>query len=440
MGMRQRESKWISFILYILVAMSLFLTWRILAIPSHTVSLPTITPAAQNTSVSSAKNIEDMFIPSQLAVHTETNTYITQDPEIVSDVNQFLNDWKMEDISYQATYPVEEFNDLVLQTKRIEVKFPASVPLELLSRYFTVLSEDLYDETISRILISPEAEEKIYLVDDQTKRVYTAEYPEGSLQPLLALYSDKPEKFVPANAYAFTEGITFMPRNPIEIASYVYLAERQPNSFFINQLFEDTTELRDNSDEFVTSYSDNISELRINKDSGMLYYYRNNLDDTFVPPYRLIRNSFHEVKFLDTWTTPSVFSGYDSGSGQITYRRYVNGIPIYGSQGMGATRIKMANSGPVEIQFSTQAIQTPLEDREEKVALPAAQEVVERLESGGYVFADIQMMRVAYDWNDSEESSRVVELVPRWYVKMKGTWKTIDEWLKDSKEEVENGF
>lgn len=438
--MRQKESKLISFTLYVLVALSLFLTWRILASPSQTLNVQTVTPSAQNSTLSTTKNVEDVFAPSQMAVHTDTHTYLTQNTEILEDVNSFLSEWKMEDISYQATYTIKEFKDLILQPGKIEVKFPAAIHLDLISRYFDTLPESMYNEMISRILISPQSDDEIYLVNDDTQKVYTAQRPEKTVEPLLALYAKNTDQFVAANAYSFSDGIVFMPQDSVEIPVLVYLAEKQPNSFFINQLFDDTTELRDNSDEFMTSYSDNISELRINKESGILYYYRNNLDDTSILPYRQVRNSFHELKFLDTWPGFSLYNGYDPANEQITYRRYVKGVPIYDNKGMGSIRMKMANSGPVEIQFPTQIIQTPLDDRQRNVKLPTGQEVVEKLENEGYSFSDIQMIEIAYEWSSGEESSRIVELTPRWFVKMEGTWKTVDTWVKTTKEEMEDGL
>ena len=58
----------------------------------------------------------------------------------------------------------------------------------------------------------------------------------------------------------------------------IYVREKPAMSYFIDLLFDDTTDLKDNgSDEFV-SYSDNISELSIDKETGQLSYYRNILD------------------------------------------------------------------------------------------------------------------------------------------------------------------
>lgn len=431
MGMKQQQSIWISIVLYGLVAMSLFLTWRILIVPSTTVQVQGVNPSGQGTTVSNTNviDLEDLFAPYQMAVHSNTNTYITQDDEIMADVQKFLATWKMRDVTLDETFTELEYRELLLQTGRIELRFPASAHLNMLSHYFEGVPEELQNHQINRILISTNQNEPIYLVNDQNRNVYRAERPESPLQPLISLYADQQEQFYLADAFAFSEGLTFLPQGEITVPSLFYLVEKQPNSFFINQLFDDTTELRDDSNDYVTAYSDNISELRLNKETGVLFYYRNTLDQTNNPPSQQVRDSFHALKFIDTWTQATYFSGYDDQSREILYRRFIEGLPIFSAQERGYIRMEMSNNYLIRIQYPTEVIQTPLTDREEQVTLPSAREVRDVLTSNGYNFADIEMMQVGYQWLSSEESSRIAELEPKWFVKMGGSWRTVESWL-----------
>ncbi|APZ49893.1 hypothetical protein BW721_09750 [Jeotgalibaca sp. PTS2502] len=436
--MKQTESKRVTILLYGMVVLSLVLTWRILSVPSNNSSMQTISTTQSSTSTAtSVKNIEDIFAPYQMLVHTSSSTFITQNETVVGQANDFLSKWKMSSPRFESVYSDELFRELVLELNKVEIKFPASIPLGLISRYFENLSEDMYGETISRILIPTDESESIYLVDDHNKQVYTARRPETAMDDLVAIYMENKNSFALADAFGFENGIQFLPRDSFELKRIVYLVEKQPNSFFINELFDDTTELRDDSSEFYTAYSDNISKLQIHKETGILSYLRNSLDQVESSSYQQIRDSFHALKFIDTWTRVTYFNGYDEESGEITYYRYVNGYPIMNSSDRGLIRITMSNTRPVEIQYPTEVIQTPLEDREELVVLPSGVDVIDRLTEAGYLFNDIQAVRVGYGWTSSEESSRIAELTPAWYVKMNDTWRTVDAWLK-SLEEGEN--
>ena len=185
--------------------------------------------------------------------------------------------------------------------------------------------------------------------------------------------------------------------------------------------------MRDDSNDVFTIYSDNISELRIHKETGILYYYRNSVEQDDLTAFQQIRDSFHTLKFIDTWTQASHFEGYDKESGQVTYRRYLNGMPISGLLDRGLIRMEMKNSGLVDLYYPTEIIQTPLEDREQQIVLPDAQELIVQLNGAGIPYSAIEDMGLGYEWISNDESTRVASLVPRWFVKLDGTWSTVDD-------------
>lgn len=427
--MKQIDSKWISFTLYTLVAISLFLTWRILSVPSGAANIQSIAPTQSTTSISNVKNIDDMFAPHRLTFHTQLNTFVSQDERIVNQADAFLEEWKMQDVTFVSAYTKEDYDALILERNRIEIRFPGPMPIGMLSRYFDTVPEELESSTITRILITTVNADPIYLLDDGSKNVYTATRSKDSIEPLMKLYSGNKESYINSNAYSFKDVITYLPQTEIQLDKLDYLVEKQPNSFFIGQLFEDTTELRDDSNDVFTIYSDNISELRIHKETGILYYYRNNLDQENLSVFQQIRDSFHALKFLDTWTQASYFEGFDEESGQVTYRRYLNGLPIAGALDRGLIRMEMENSGLVELYYPTEIIQTPLEDRQEKVILPKPQEMIDKLAKADIPYSAIENMAIGYEWISNDESTRIASLVPRWFIKLDGTWNTIDGWI-----------
>lgn len=439
--MKKDQSGWISLVLYALVVLSLYLTWRILIVPSNTVTMQPVNPGSPTTPVapSNVKSLEDIFKPHQMAVHTESDTYVTQSPEIMTDASEFLTKWKMKDVAFQMVYPETSYKDLLLGTGRVEIIFPSFIYLGSLSHYFDSLPEELYEHHISRILISINPEDPIYLTSDETRNVYTARRPEASMNPLISLYSQNQSEFQLSDAYLFEHGVTLLPRHSVSAKSMVYLVEKQPNSFFINYLFDDTTELRDDSTDVVTAYSDNMSELRINRDTGVLYYHRNSLDPVTLTPYEQVRDGFHFLKFIDTWTQSSYFSGFDEDTSEATFYRFVEGLPIFNSMDRGVIKIEMGNTHPLKIQYPTEVIQTPLTDREEIIDLPPTDEVISRLMNRGFDFNDFQDMQIGYDWKSSEESTRMAVLTPQWFVKIRGSWRSVESWLV-LMEETEHGL
>lgn len=426
--MKQKESPMLSAVLYTLVAVSLFLTVRILSTPSASGLGQNSTPSV-SANLTNTKKIEDVFAPIRMIVHTDKRLYLTQTPEIMQSVNELLGESLLDGIEDVSTYTQEEFDALILSPTQVEIRFAEAVPLELLSRYFTNLQEDYYDDGIDRIIFNSKEEDPIYLLNDETKQVFTVARPDNVLQPLVDLYEGQKDAYMEVESYESESAISYLPTEAITVQKLVYLVEKPSNSYFIDLLFDDTTDLKDNgSDEFV-SYSDNISELSIEKTTGQLSYYRNILDAEELPDYRLIRDSFHEIKMLDNWTNPFYFYGFDEETDNVYYRRYVNGYPIFGEVDYGLTRIHMSGSSLTELQFLTQVIQTPLTDRGEDVNLLSGKDLLAALDAGGYTSQEIQMIALGYDWTFSEESNRLVNLTPKWFIQIDGSWKSLDQWI-----------
>lgn len=438
--MKHKESPMLSALLYTLVAISLFLTVRILSTPS-TVGLSQNSATSVSANLTNTKKVEDVFAPIRMIVHTDKRMYLTQMPEIMRSVNELLSESVFNGIEGVSTYTKEEYDALILSPTQLEIRFAEEVPLELLSRYFTNLQEDYYGESIGRIIFNSKEEDPVYLLNDETKQVFTVARPANLLQSLVELYESRKEAYAEVESYETELAISYLPIEAITIQKLVYLVEKPSNSYFIDLLFDDTTDLKDNgSDEFV-SYSDNISELSIDKETGQLSYYRNILDAEDLPDYRLIRDSFHEIKMLDNWTNPFYFYGFDKENDNVYYRRYVNGYPIFGEVDYGLTRIRMSGSSMTELQFLTQVIQTPLTDRGEDVTLLSGQDLLAALNAGGYSSQEIQMIALGYDWTFSEESNRLVNLTPKWFIKIDGVWKALDQWIGGTETEADDsGF
>lgn len=438
--MKHKESPMLSALLYTLVAISLFLTVRILSTPS-TVGLSQNSTTSVSANLTNTKKVEDVFAPIRMIVHTDKRMYLTQMPEIMRSVNELLSESVFDGIEGVSTYTQEDYDALILSPTQLEIRFAEEVPLELLSRYFTNLQEEYYDEGVDRIIFNSKEEDPVYLLNDETKQVFTVARPANLLQSLAELYESQKEAYAEVESYETELAISYLPIEAITIQKLVYLVEKPSNSYFIDLLFDDTTDLKDNgSDEFV-SYSDNISELSIDKETGQLSYYRNILDAEDLPDYRLIRDSFHEIKMLDNWTNPFYFYGFDKENDNVYYRRYVNGYPIFGEVDYGLTRIRMSGSSMTELQFLTQVIQTPLTDRGEDVTLLSGQDLLAALNAGGYSSQEIQMIALGYDWTFSEESNRLVNLTPKWFIKIDGVWKALDQWIGGTETEADDsGF
>ena len=48
------------------------------------------------------------------------------------------------------------------------------------------------------------------------------------------------------------------------------------------------------------------------------------------------------------------------------------------------------------------------------------------------------MIALGYDWTFSEESNRLVNLTPKWFIQIDGVWKSLDQWIGSTETEAAN--
>ena len=198
--MKHKESPMLSALLYTLVAISLFLTVRILSTPS-TVGLSQNSTTSVSANLTNTKKVEDVFAPIRMIIHTDKRIYLTQEPEIMQSVNELLSESVFDGIEGVSTYTQEDYDALILSPTQLEIRFAEEVPLELLSRYFTNLQEEYYDEGVDRIIFNSKEEDPVYLLNDETKQVFTAARPDNLLQPLVDLYEGQKEAYMEVESY-----------------------------------------------------------------------------------------------------------------------------------------------------------------------------------------------------------------------------------------------
>jgi len=61
--------------------------------------------------------------------------------------------------------------------------------------------------------------------------------------------------------------------------------------------------------------------------------------------------------------------------------------------------------------------------------LPSTDDVYQELVDNGAEESKIELIIVGYTWQNIEETNRVVDLFPEWYVKYQGEWYSANELL-----------
>lgn len=414
----------IKVVLVALIVLSLFLTFMIWTMPSQ---FNEETNANQGTtsSVSIARDMSQVFGPTQIVLHKNGEINAFTQTEIVTAITREFTKWKVDTIEEPIELTNEEYEEKLSQTNALEMVFVENISFGVFPDLFNDLAGEYQDRSFNRIYFSKDNLNQIYFYNTHSKLFYS-EAIEGIDQSKIdKLIEEENAISYLANAVLDEGKQVYTSAEEIELPYLSYLVERQTNQLFIERLFDDTSEVRENSanDENIVSYNDYVSELQINENTDILTYYRNRNAENKLSITETLRVSYNELIQYENWASDVHYFDYNDSTREVTYRRYIAGFPVFSEfSDYGTTHVTVFEDGLSRLQVPLVIAQTPISDVEEQKTLQSGVSILESLSASGYPSEEIDDLKIGYTWINSTESDRVINLEPNWYVKINGKW------------------
>ncbi|WP_035054835.1 YycH family regulatory protein [Carnobacterium pleistocenium] len=414
----------LNILLISLITLSLFLTFIIWTMPSQ-FNEETNTSQGTTSSVSIERKLLQVFGPVQIALHRNEEISVFTQTDVVESITKEMTNWEVDSVEEPIELTNEEYQETLSQINAIEMVFAENISFGIFSDSFNDLAGEYQDRTINRIYISQDDVSQIYFYNTHSKLFYS-ESIKGIDQEILneVLNADNAKSY--SATVALEEGKQiYTSIEEIDLPYLSYLVERQTNQLFIERLFDDTSEVRENSDnsENIVSYNDYVSELQINENTDILTYYRNRSAENKLSITDTLKSSYNQLIQYENWASTVHYFDFNDSSKEVTYRRYIEGFPVFSeSSEYGTTKITVVEDGLSRLQIPLVIAQTPISDVEEQKTLQSGSSILDSLAQIGYSSAEIDDMKIGYSWTNSTESNRVINLEPNWYVNIDGTW------------------
>ena len=234
----------------------------------------------------------------------------------------------------------------------------------------------------------------------------------------------------------------YLPVDPIEVNYRDYMIERLPNSLFVNLFFRETSEVDVRRSTNVTRYLDYVSEMRINEDTSILTYRKQQSSQKNTNLSGTLEQGFNELTRFEKWTEEIHFHNYNPETGNVTFRRYLGGWPVFGYFDYGEVQVRSEKEDLTYLRMPLEVVRTPIAQVEDsqKVTLASGAQVIAQLEAAGISLNTIENIRIGLDWQPSEESSQVVRFSPNWYILEQGNWIEIDRYVARQRGGKTNGL
>ena len=415
--------------LFILMAISFVFTYLIVVRP-----VDFFTTQKQNNSVATTQDsgvqvratytTEDVFRPTRLVLTNKNKFEMTSNASILKEVNtQLLK--RFSNVTRLEVMDETSYENLVIREARLQIIFDGLHSFGIVNRYFESNHDDFVNDRFSRIVIRTDDPKTAYFINDDTKQLYSAKIDESLKTELEALYAEA--DFYEVESYRGKIKQFFVEQDDVTVEQSAYLIEQIPMSFYITQLFSNQSEIRTRGDGKTVVYNDNLSQLKLDRISNIVTFFENRSGEETLLYTNNLTQSFNQMKRLGGWQMGVSLFSVDLSNNIVEYVRYVDSYPILSSGKEGFTQIKANSIGIEKMRTSTLIAQTPLPTKNKKITIVGGKTIVSELLNEGYVMTDIEEIRIGYSWTISSENIQIVEFIPTWYIKQKGSWKTLAE-------------
>lgn len=421
-------------LLGVLIALSLLLSvglWsagRRLAEPQSTSGNSTPSSLVERTK-------SEVFSPYEVALHGIGETggvQLTPSNHVQDLIDETLEELEFEEVTDITTRSIEDYEEYLSWGNWIEFIYPGDLPLGIWEDTFQTLPNDYAEQTYNRLAINLNDPEQAEFYHSETETVYHVEVSHLVPEQLNAFLDTDEINYVPAESIEIGTGFIYLPSETMEIEHKYYTVGRLPTSLYVNQFFTDTAEVDSRTTGNVTRLIDMTTEVRINLvEHNLTYESQQTATDELTLTERLDR-SFTELQRVENWTEDVKFGSYHPSTNQVTFQRYIEGLPVFSSQqNESIVRIGVNNNGLSELSLPLRVVQTPLDTGENYEEMPTGAEVMEQIDAAPNMErSDIEDIRIGLTWEESVEDSRVVHFVPDWYVRVNGLWHELEDFIE----------
>lgn len=420
-----------SVVLFLLVFLSLGLTFTIWNFTPTTLAPIEPSPAI-DTAVGETKKIEQVVQPVKVLYHSEESTKGTVNEDEIDLFMNSMRQWQISDLNLQTDEATaNEMADIMHDPSRAVLYYPGAVPFPVFDTMMDISETNVPEATFNRMVVNWESSANgeliIYFVNSESGRIY-----EGVVQ-INEMVNFEESIIEPAEQYPLyitdeSIGILpiYVPAEPVDSTSYVYLYEETPLEEYADGLFAGSAEPA--SSLMDGGYKDNTGAFLEKESSVKGLNFVQSKAETADPaiPSELVFNTINFINDHGGWTNEYRYFGMEPINQEIEYRLFINNLPVFGSSVSTAIDVQWGMADGEEQVFRYDRPIYVLESTgrtvdKEQASGTAVLSALSRLDEEEK--AGVTEIMPGYELvRSSNDPDRLVIVEPAWYFKVDGTW------------------
>ena len=414
--MNQIVDRVIKVSLVIMILISLLLSYKIWTKPANR-SLADKGKASSE-EVVHAKKMTEVYVPTKLFYHQGKDDYVYSNKEsTILDVNNKLSAFEFRNGKEIGSKRIEE---ALYTSDSFNLFFPEAFPLATYEEVYEMslnIPSKMSDFLFNRIIFSLD-KEKVYFVNHELNQ--GVEYDvSGDTQSIKHLLEDtKRNNYLPVSLTPDNVAGIYYLKEEVKLKTYSYIVATQSFTTFTKAFFNQPNDLYSNESDNLNVFNGEGESLTIQSSTGEVNYFGKLKTSKNAKGNNIYFDTFQYVENLGS--TLGTLRFFDAKEGDIIYRNYIEGFPVFGKNMKGRLEVGVQNKN-VFVRTNQETIQVPIPSDETVTLIPTA-ELMGNLAVAGVDLSLIDDAQISYEWQANLETKQVVDLVPTWYIKYQDNW------------------
>jgi regulatory protein YycH of two-component signal transduction system YycFG len=432
-------------LLTLLVLLSILLTYQLWTYQPNYDFIAEQPQYFKDISIGKKVDITDVFQPTKLIYHLESDHYGTEKRSKIAAIFQEMQNWNLESF-YTIPERIVNIEDLTSIENSVEVVFPAPLSSDIIRFLFKLSEEQFSLEGVERIIIS--ANEKAgkdgtlaYFISFTEQKVVEAKVTNVS-------FSTIAEKYL-ADAHVQTPYFKYLLNPNKKENKVIYLADEQQTlqaiTYTASKLNAEN-QLKDvlfNDPDFVrktqtgtdeTTYTDGKRALEFSNKLSMMKYINpvQQHQSTNGFEEKVIMHSYNFINAHSGWTDRFLFNDWQVEKEAVTFRQYINNYPVF------ATRLahKQKDIATIYVSWREGQVHEYIRsiiniDRElitnGEVNLARGSQIVDHLHYLEQMkeFNPLLLKDITIGYQMYQINTNLIFLKPSWFILYNGEWQVL---------------
>lgn len=385
--------------------------------------------------------LDQLITPTKLIINESSDMYDVNNYATLQSVLELLGSQTIE----LNTNSVETHPDMyegVTSGEYLQLLYPTSFSVPSLRGLIATPAELSTQFEMSRLVFPRHLEGTVYLVDTKSQAYMEAELTDPTIAKEIFAVVDavRDDQWLPVTRFTVDGGAVYLPTYETISLSQIYTLEKLPDSLFLDDIFPSNNyDIAEPDANSVRSYHTLLTTFQINDLTNIMSINHsissttgsNNIIRDMVLPEEKVRYSYPYVQTYEYW--PSDIRLYSENNNTITYRRFLNGLPIYSAPGLadyGATRVTLRTNPNIEVsryQMPLITIGTHIHDMSRVYDIESGAQIAALLTEQGLSFEHFTNIVLGYEWQSEMENFKTATLVPKWFFHVNNTYYSIDQ-------------